>query len=153
MYNIVSCYHPSKPILQKSKLWNYACASIAQEESHAPRKTRILQTRRHCYLVPSTLWSLHITYYSPSNSFRGKPIVSGPLEKLQKTDYEILASSARNLAFTNRDSLLLLAKRFGPFDLFGAVNANICVRSTLFRFRHRCTSRTSRLPVASSMYF
>lgn len=152
MYNIVSCYHPSKPILQKSKLWNYACAFIAQEESHAPRKTRILQTRRHCYLVPSTLWSLHITLFS-FEFFPRKTDRIGTAREITKTDYEILVSSARNLAFTNRDSLLLLAKRFGPFDLFGAVNANICVRSTLFRFRHRCTSRTSRLPVASSMYF
>lgn len=63
----------------------------------------------------------------------------GTAREITKTDYEILASSARNLAFTKCDSLLLLAKRFDPFDLFGAVNANICVRSALFRFRHRCT--------------
>lgn len=63
----------------------------------------------------------------------------GTAREITKTDYEILVSSARNLAFTKCDSLLLLAKRFDPFDLFGAVNANICARSALFRFRHRCT--------------
>lgn len=130
----ISCYHPSKSIFQKSKLWNYACASTAQEESHAPRKTRILQTRRHCYLVPS----LHITLFS-FEFFPRKTDRIGTAREITKTDYEIIVSSARNLAFTKCDSLLLLAKRFDPFDLFGAVNANICVRSALFRFRHRCT--------------